>query len=264
LTSTGGDPAIAAVRVATYNLRLLRGYPDEAGSRALGSASGERANEAFTRALAALDCDLIAVQEGPASARMRAIADALGMHSAAFASPRRWPAYLASVYPIESSVRFFSDAHDAGADPAFSRAGGAARLRLPSGRPLLAVVVHLHPHDAQLRRVEADLCLDRLDAWRSCDDDDAIVLGDFNSVPPETLHDGLVARGFDNAMLAANGRLARTRLDARQPTACDHIYLSPRLAASLRRCNVVDEGAFGLSDGRDWAYSDHVPVVAEL
>ncbi|MCX7706752.1 MAG: hypothetical protein N2204_01920 [Anaerolineae bacterium] len=106
-----------------------------------------------------------------------------------------------------------------------------------------------------------------MDAWLPSADH-AIVLGDFNCAPHEQIHTDLLARGFVNALAAANDGIQAT-YDATgvKTFPVDHIYLGPSLAKSLIRAWVVRDPGFwhqGPLPPGAWVHSDHLPVIAEL
>ncbi len=254
------------MRIGTYNVQGLRGHPPEAAATALGDPEGPAAAAHFTAVLAALGCDVLALQEGPSAAQMARIASALGYQMARFPSPLHWPAYLLTRYPI-STARSFTRWRPLADRWPFSRAAGMALLDLPDRSRLLAVVLHLHPRYERIRREEAALVSAQLDRWLSAAEH-AVVLGDFNCAPQEQIHLDLLARGFVNALARQDGSIQPTYDATGAKTfPVDHIYLSPSLAAALSRAWVVREPGFwhpGPPAAGAWLHSDHLPVLAEL
>ncbi|MGQ9839277.1 MAG: hypothetical protein ACUVR4_01860, partial [Anaerolineae bacterium] len=94
------------MRIGTYNVQGLRGYPPEAAATALGDPEGPAAAAHFIQAFMTLGRDLLAVQEGPSAAQMGRIASALGYQMARFPSPLYWPGYLLTRYPILTARAF--------------------------------------------------------------------------------------------------------------------------------------------------------------
>jgi endonuclease/exonuclease/phosphatase family metal-dependent hydrolase len=252
------------LRLGTYNVLGLTGYPPQAARAQLVDAA--RTVEHFAAVFRGLNCDVLALQEGPALEVIRRIAERLEVHLAAFPSPTAYPGYVLSRHPVRES-RTYSHVGPGGKTGPFSRCAGAARLAA-GGRELWVVDVHLHPHDAARRAREADLLAAQLGALLA-EDAPAVVMGDFNCPVGEPVHEMLQGRGFVNAMARAGGGIIPTMDTAGlRPLAIDHIYLSPGLAAAgLTSARVVRDAGFRADEPTvpgTWVHSDHLPVVAEL
>ena len=251
------------MRIGTYNVYGLRGYPAEVAAQQLGGPLDERAAAHFARVFNALGCDALALQEGVAHSQMQRIAALQGCGLATLPSPLDWPGHLLSRYDIVESRVFSHYAPDAEARP-LTRAAGAVLLDVGPGARLWVVVVHLFPgvgHAA--RRLQESRIIDAHVGVLLGDTPYVVVLGDFNAEVDEGCHDWLRARGFVNAVQRATGALIPTK-GAR---AVDHIYLSPALAPGLRAAAVVAGAGFVAptdADARAWAHSDHLPVVVSL
>lgn len=254
------------MRLGTYNVQGLRGFPPETAAAVLGDPEGPAAASHFSRVFASLGCDLLAVQEGPSAVQMGRIASALRYQMARFPSPLYWPGYLLTRYRILTTRSFTRWRPLADRWP-FSRMGGMAVVELPDQNRLLVVALHLHPRYERIRQEEAALVRAQLDTWLSSADH-AVVLGDFNCAPHEQVHVDLLARGFVNALAAAGGGIQPTYDATGTKTfPVDHIYLSPSLAARLTRAWVVREPGFwhqGPLPPGEWLHSDHMPVIAEF
>ena len=254
------------MRIGTYNVQGFRGYPAEAAARALGHPDDEAAGAHFARVFEALRCDILAVQEGPSARQMHRVAGLLGYRMAGFSSPLHRPGYLLSRYLIQETHTFTRWRPLADRWP-FSRMGGTARLQLDDGSRLLVIALHLHPRHERVRRAEAVFVREWLAAhWSQADQ--AVVLGDFNCAPDESIHVLLRDLGFVNAMAAIGGGLQPTyTTTGAVALALDHIYLSRSLAPALAGAEVIRQPGFWhagpLSPGA-WLHSDHLPVVAEV
>ena len=254
------------MRIGTYNVLGLTGYPAEEGRRALGAVGEEAHRNHFSGVFAELNCDILGLQEGVAVRPMQAIAKALDCHLATFPSPIAWPGHLLSRFPIIES-RVFSHAEPSDEVPPLSRSAGAALLQVGAADQLWVVGLHLHPSIVQLRQREAALLGQRLDELMEvCPN--LVVLGDFNCDVDEQIHLDLKGLGFANAMEAVGGGLQLTMDTVGiNPWRIDHIYASPSLAVQLQRAEVVRWPGFR-SDGPQveglWVHSDHLPVFADL
>ena len=251
------------MRIATYNVLGLRGYPPENAQPLLGDE--DRRVRHFCEVFAGLGADVLALQEGPALPLMRRIAERLQRHLASFPSPTAYPGYLLSRSPIAESRVFSHPGPGAGEGP-YSRSAGAARLEV-GGQTLWVVAVHLHPRDRALRQREAQVLTAHLDAIAAADRP-SVVLGDCNSPIEEPLHQTLAGRGFVNAMRAVGGGIVPT-MDTHgvRSAAIDHIYVSGPIGPALSAARVVRDPGFRSGVAPDpgaWVHSDHLPVIADL
>ena len=253
------------MRIITYNVLGLQGYPPGEALEALGSLGGEAHIDHFVGVFAQLDADILALEEGVTAPMIKTIAQRLGYHAATFASPTAFPGHVLTRYSILES-RTLSH-FDPGVDSVpFSRTAGAALLDV-DGKATWVVVVHLHPGEVAMREREAAL-LDTRVAELMGVSDRAVVLGDFNCDIDERVHCDLKARGFVNAMERVGGGVQPTMDTVGiSPWRIDHIYASPVLAPGLRWAVVVRSAGFR-HDGPQvkslWVHSDHLPVVAEF
>lgn len=244
----------------------LTGYPHEAAAADIGHPGDPRSIEHFSDVFAALDADVLALQEGVGHDLLQRLAQRLGRHLVTFPSPLHWPGHLLSRYRVLES-RTFSHTVGDGALCPFSRTCGAALLQVTEVATMWVVCLHLHPGDVDLRVREADLLRRRLEELsRSCEN--LVVLGDFNCDVDEAAHAHLRALGFLNAMATAGGGLQRTMDTAGiRPWRIDHIYVSPPLGPALTGAAVIRGPGFRTDTPRPegvWDHSDHLPVRAEL
>jgi endonuclease/exonuclease/phosphatase family metal-dependent hydrolase len=255
------------VRILTYNIYGMQGYPAEAAQVDLGQHGGETHVSHFASTLAALDIDVIALQEGVTQPIARGLAQRLNMHLATFPSPTAYPGHVLSRWPIIES-RTFSHVDPQEPVPLFSRTAGAALLQGPHGEQLWIVDLHLHPGDVEIRAREGDLLRSRLERLLA-ECPHAVVLGDFNSAVEEPgVHSHLESLKFTNAMTAVGGGLQLTMDTAGiNEWIIDHIYVSPNLTTHLVDAQVIRDEGFRTDaprpEGR-WDASDHLPVRATL
>ncbi len=254
------------MKIGTYNVLACTGFPPEEAAKELVGADSPERIEHFARVFEELNCDVLALQEGGVSAdTIQAIARRMGVYLATIPSPKKWPGQLLSRYPILES-RVFSHPIPEDETPPLSRCAGAVRLKLPD-RNLWVFLLHLHPHDVEMRVREAQIVEGYVDQLAH-DGTDRIVLGDFNCAVEERVHQGLMKRGFVNAMATVGGGLQPTMRTFRtDPITIDHIYVSPSLKDSLVDAAVVTSQGFhheGPKAPGVWVHSDHLPVVATL
>ncbi|MAF10603.1 hypothetical protein CMK11_09135 [Candidatus Poribacteria bacterium] len=254
------------MRLGTYNVLGLTGYPAAAAKRDLHDRlSGETVTH-FASVFRSLHCDVLALQEGAPVAQMQRVARALSVSLATVPSPENWPGHVLSRYPILES-RTFSHTAPAIETQPFSRCAGAALLELPNAESLCLVVVHLHPSDKQLRDREAAMLHEKLPEALALASHVAVV-GDFNCATDEALHSTLRRADFVNAMEHAGGGIHATMDTAGiEPHFIDYIYLSASLIPYVKSAHVVRDEGFRhdapLPAGK-WVHSDHLPVIVDL
>ena len=254
------------MRIATYNVLGLTGYPPQEALPEVGPLGSEKHIEHFVRVFTELDSDIIALQEGVAVRQIQQVAKRMGYFLATHPSPIAWPGHVLSRFPILES-RTFSHADPCVDVPPFSRTAGASLVQINEGERLWIVDVHLHPGDVELRKVEGKLLRERVEALL-IDTPNVVVLGDFNSEVDEAVHEYLRELGFVNAMEHVGGGIQATMDTVGiQTHYIDHLYFSPQLATHLVAAHVVRSDGFR-HDGPQaegcWVHSDHLPVVAEI
>ena len=255
------------MRIGTYNVLGLSGYPPNEGSLALGSPSSEVTAKHFTKVFGSLDCDILALQEGVTLTQIQRITTAMGMQVATFPSPLAWSGHIITRFPIIESRIYSHPKPDAAKYP-FSRAAGAVLLSLDEDHSLWIVNLHLHPASIQMRNVESEFISRHIDQLLETQDP-VVVLGDLNSQVEEAIHSMLESKEFTNVMLKAGGGIQPTfnTVGLNGRWAIDHIYISGHLADYLTDAEVIRSEGFR-HDGPQkpglWVHSDHLPVVATL
>ncbi len=253
------------MRVVTYNVLGLQGYPPGEALEAVGSFGSEAHIDHFVKVFAELDADILGLEEGVTAPMMKGIAQKLGYHLATFASPTAYPGHVLSRYPILQS-RVFSHFDPAVDVVPFSRTAGAALLDV-NGEQVWFVVIHLHLGDVAMRERESDLLKGHVEQLMTLAER-MVVVGDFNCDIEERVHGHLKGLGFVNAMESADGGVELTMDTVGiSQLRIDHIYASPVLAPRLQGAQVIRSPGFR-HDGPQvaglWVHSDHLPVVAEF
>lgn len=254
------------MKIGTYNVLGLKGYPPEEATNTIGKPGDESNVAHFAQVFTQLDCDILALQEGITVRTMQQLARQMYRYLATLPSPINWPGHILSRYPILES-RTFSFADPKEKTPPFSRTSGAALLAIKADTTLWVVDVHLHPSDADLRIREAAIlqnCIEKIQSITS----NIIVLGDFNSEVDEPVHQNLKAMNFANAMETVGGGIQATMDTVGIRTHyIDHIYASPPLTSHLQSATVIRDPGFrhdGPQETGIYVHSDHLPVVAQL
>jgi len=253
------------MRIVTYNVYGLQGYPAQEASRDMGELGSEDRIDHFVKVFAELDADIIGIEEGVTAPMMKKIEQRLDCHLATFASPTAFPGHVLSRYPILQS-RTFSHFDPTVELVPFSRTAGAALLDV-DGEQVWVVVIHLHPGDVAMREREADLLKEHVEELMPVAEQ-VVVVGDFNCDVEERVHEHLKGLDFVNAMAEVGGGVQLTMDTVGiNEWRIDHIYASAALAARLQHAMVV-RGAGFRDDGPQveglWVHSDHLPVVAEF
>ena len=254
------------MRIGTYNVLGLKGYPPVEAAKELGDPDSEKTAAHFQKVFEELSCDILALQEGVSLHQIQRIALSMGLNAATFPSPIHWPGHVLTRYPILESRAFSHTAPESEERP-FSRTAGAALLQIDEKTRMWVFVVHLHPGIVELRDWEAELVKHRV-AELSSITEHIMVLGDFNCEVHERIHGHLKKMGFANAMETVGGGIRRTMDTVGiQPHFIDHIYVSPSLISCLTKAEIVRGKGFR-HDGPQreglWVHSDHLPVLAEL
>lgn len=210
------------MRVGTYNVLGITGFPKEAGTAALGGPDSPERIAHFVDAFAQLNTDILHLEEGVTLAMAQQLADGMGRYVATFASPMDWSAnglgqgctgHVLSRFPILESRTWShhppvsAGPTDAGTPRAgvgssvadggvvFSRTAGAALLDVGNGATVWAVTLHLHPGDVPMRNAEAALVALKIPELLAVSPN-VLVCGDFNCTIDEAVHGVLKRLGF--------------------------------------------------------------------
>lgn len=257
------------MRIGTYNVLGLTGFPKDEARPLLGDPLSEETASHFAGVFTALDCDILALQEGVSPAQVQRIALAMDCQAATIPSPIAWPGHIISRFPILESRTYSHTRADAGDYP-FSRTAGAALIAPGADYRLWVVNLHLHPSRIELRDAETEVISERIDELLDTHHP-VIVMGDFNCQIEESLHSMLTDKRFTNAMSTVGGGIQPTMdtvgLKGGGGWAIDHIYVSETLKNRLTASEVIRRDGFR-HDGPQtpglWVHSDHLPVTAHL
>ena len=254
------------MRIGTYNVLGLTGYPKEEAIKTIGSHLSQNAQNHFIQAFQKLDCDILGLQEGIPSPQIQHISINMGMNLATFPSPIAWPGHLITKFSILES-RTFSHTTVNAADLPLSRCAGGALLALDNHTLMWVVVIHLHPTQEKLRNLEAEILQDHIKKMLD-DTNQVVIMGDFNCEVDEQIHTDLKKLKFTNVMQEIGGGLQWTMDSVGiKKHKIDHIYVSQTLTSRLVKAQVVRDEGFrhnGPQVEGLWVYSDHLPVIVEL
>jgi endonuclease/exonuclease/phosphatase family metal-dependent hydrolase len=245
------------LHVATLNIRNLADRWDERLPLILAD-------------MAALQPDLLGLQEVVYVLQQDRLIGAAG--AGRYESTRGWagrPEYGNALLVREPLAASATERLDLGSE----RSAIRARVQLPGGSSVLAVVTHLHhvTGDEAVRDEQAKLLVDWLAATGSTDDATAtVVVGDFNAEPVEPTYARMRAAGFRSAFAEANGHepevtwpsgLEGPAIDTDGPPGClDYIWV--RGAVAVESCRLAfDRPAVG---DPGLYPSDHLGLSAQL
>ena len=182
------------MRIGTYNVFGLKGFPPEEAAKELGDTDSEKTAAHFQKVFEELSCDILALQEGVSIHQIQRIVLSMGLNVATFPSPIHWPGHLLTRFPILES-RVFSHTEPESGERPFSRMAGAALLEIDEKTRMWVFVVHLHPGIVELRDREAEIVRSKV-AELSSITEHIMVLGDFNCEVDERIHGHLKKMGF--------------------------------------------------------------------
>jgi endonuclease/exonuclease/phosphatase family metal-dependent hydrolase len=259
------------MRVITYNILAVRGYPETDENRGRLERARDKMLERLALELELYRPDIISLQESVSAQMASRLADILGFRHVWF--PPGWPGNTR--YPIGFPgtilTRFeIVDSENApvksGSRPAdlFTRHWGRATL-LTEEEEIAFFSAHLHPSNAEIRSREVTEILKvmgpDLEAGRSM-----LFQGDLNHTPDGNEYQRWVEAGLVDAFIAKGEGPAQTVSSTRPRARIDYIWVHGPLAQRLHNCRTLFEGAFRTNpdDPRSFALSDHLPVFAEF
>lgn len=257
------------MRIGTYNVLGLTGFPPDEARKILGDSTSEQTAAHYTKVFKTLHCDILALQEGVALTQIQRIALAMDSQVATIPSPIAWSGHIITRYPILES-RSYSHPQVNAAEYPFSRTAGAVLLAVDDDHLLWVVNLHLHPGRIELRNAEAEIMSERVDELLGTQHP-VVIMGDFNCHVEEAIHPMLASKAFTNTMATVGGGIAATMdtvgLKDGGGWAIDHIYVSSDLKEYLTAAEVVRQEGFrhdGPQQPDLWVHSDHLPVIATL
>lgn len=253
------------LRLVSYNILAGRGW--SAGERPDTNPGPERpwVMAAMTTALAALEVDVIALQECPTEAEVAAAAQRLGMHHAWF-SPRwpgsgpwlgGFPGAILSRWPLAEVRDEVALRPDLTAGR-FVRHWGNALVRSPVGD------LRVHAYHCCVGAEHEDVRCDELRSVLSQvrAGEATALLGDHNARPGSAPLQLLTAAGFVDAHAVAGCGEGSTFPAIDPLVRIDYAWVRNGRVLTSR---VVTEPPFGRTDGDpEPTLSDHLPVLVEV
>jgi len=244
------------LRVATFNIRNGRAHD--------GLQSWPFRWRLTVRAIAALDADVVGLQEVFAFQRRTIMRGLPGHHSVgrgreADGSGEQCPvvARTRSARIVETRTRWFGATPDVPGtrlpNAMFPRTATVCVVEVPGWRSRVQIAnVHLDAHDEGRRAESVEQLVSFVDLAAPC-----VLLGDFNTGPDSTTLAPIAAAGFRSALPAGAGGTEHEFTGRTDGDRIDHVFVNASVA--VRAATVRTD----LRRGRRLP-SDHWPVTADL
>lgn len=250
------------LRVIAYNILQCTGWPAD---RALArrAVKAQQMTRRLAQELSLYDPHVVTFSESPGEMVTREIAELLGMQHVRFESGEDWPGTLLSKFEVIES-RNVPLADGAREPDLFTRHWGSAKLRLPTGAPLVVHSAHLYPgRDPAIRLREIDAMLASMS--RDLQSGSPVLLmGDLNHIPDSTEYARWNEAGWTDTF-AKVGQGAGMTYPASEPKIrIDYVWAGGPLASQTSAARPLFAGAFRTNpqDAESFALSDHVPQFA--
>jgi len=249
------------LRVIAYNIYKCKGWPSDRPLAKRAVAEGQMAKR-LAMELALHDPDLINFSESPGEEITLKVAELLGMSHVRFPSGGNWPGTLLSKFEITESQN--APMKDGRPKELFTRHWGRAKIKLPSGEPLIIHSAHLYPGtDPTVRLKEIRAMIESMkpdiDAGRSM-----LLIGDLNHRPDTDEYKLWVDAGcVDTFAKVGVGEGLTMKSDIPQ-SRIDYAMAAGPIANRVVESKPLFEGAFRLNtnDLESFALSDHLPQLA--
>ena len=257
-------PAAAAssgLTTITYNVLACKGYPYHDTKTARGARAAAQMADRIAMELDLYAPDIVTFQESPEEAVAARIASAMNMEYAWFTGG--FPGTIISRFPIRDTKNHSSTDRDKPGE-LFTRHWCRATLETDAGDVTL-FSAHLHPSSESVREAEVSAILEavapELAAGRS-----VLFQGDLNHTPDGPEYARWVVAGLVDAAAASSAEPGMTFKCDAPNRRIDYIWAGGPLAAQVRECRVLFEGAFRTNpdDPNSFGLSDHLPVLARF
>lgn len=274
LPAWGGDvhpgedqDAVQTIRVVTFNILGLRGFPVTKGSPIVfPNPSPDLVVELASRTKE-WRVDVLVIQEAPPEEVVRELAARCGMNHVFFSTrsqpsadwPFGFPGALLSKWPLSGAVAWGGADLTVG-DDLFQRHWGEATV-LINDKPLRIAGLHLCADWGGVFRESTRLAeLGLLLSTTRAD----LLAGDFNMRPGSAPWLDLYKKGWRDLWNETGKKTGGMTSDTREPTArIDYFWLAPNSAWKFRKVLVLPNVLVEI-DQNPVFLSDHLPVLVEL
>lgn len=260
-TAHAATASSGGLTTITYNVLASKGYPYLDTKTARGARAATQMADRIAMELDLYAPDIVTFQESPEEAVSARIAAAMNMKVAWFAGG--FPGTIISRFPIRDTMNHSSTDRDKPGE-LFTRHYCRATLETDTGDVAL-FSAHLHPSSESVREAEVSTILEsiapELAAGRSI-----LFQGDLNHTPDGPEYARWTGAGLVDAATAGGATPGLTfKCDAPERR-IDYIWAGGPLAAHVRECRVLYEGAFRTNpeDPISFGLSDHLPVLARF
>lgn len=253
--SAGGFTTIS------YNVLACRGYPYLDTDTDRGARAATQMADRIALELALYSPDIVTFQESPSASVAAQIANGLDLSHAWF--PGGFPGTIVSRFPISNKLNYSKTDNNASSD-LFTRHFCQATLEHPDG-DITLFSAHLHPSDASVREREVTAVLEAMKPALEAGGP-VLFQGDLNHAPDGPEYARWEAAGLVDAATHAGATPGMTIRSDTPTRRIDYIWAGGALAARIRDCRVLFEGAFRTNpdDPGSFALSDHLPVLARF
>lgn len=261
-TTAAADDQPFELRVIAYNILQCTGWPAERmlAQRAVESRQMTRR---LAQELALYDPHVVTFSESPSEQVTREIAELLGLQHIRFESAESWPGTLLTKFEVIESrnVPLVDGARET---ELFTRHWGRARLRLPTGVPLIVHSAHLYPGldpAIRLREIDAMLASMRGDLQSG---GAGLLMGDLNHPPESAEYSRWKEAGWVDTFANVGQGAGKTYPASGPKIRIDYVWAAGPLARQIKASRPLFVGAFRTNpdDGESFALSDHVPQFA--
>lgn len=249
------------LRVIAYNVLVCRGWPSDRPRAVKAKESGQMARR-LAMELALYEPDIVNFSESPSEEIAKEVAGYLGMNHIRFPTGEHWPGTLLTRLEVVDSENCPLGTERP--KELFTRHWGRAKLKLPSGDPLIVHSVHLFPQKSSPIRIE------EIGAMQKTMQEDfdsgvaMIVMGDFNHTPDMPEYKLWMDAGWTDTFAKVGKGEGLTYPAGKPDRRIDYVMARGALANQVVESRPLYEGAFrlNLADDRSFALSDHVPQLA--
>ncbi len=257
----GQEEKPRSLRVIAYNVLVCRGWPSDR-PRAVTAREKRQMARRLALELALYDPDIVNFSESPSEAIAKEVAGYLGMTHIRFPTGESWPGTLLTRLEVIESANCPLGYERP--KELFTRHWGRAKLKLPSGDPLVVHSAHLFPQKG------SPLRLQEIEAMQKAMQEDfdsgvsMILMGDLNHTPDMPEYKRWVEAGWTDTFASVGKGEGLTYPAAKPDRRIDYVWARGDLANKIVESRPLYEGAFrvNLADETSFALSDHVPQLA--
>jgi endonuclease/exonuclease/phosphatase family metal-dependent hydrolase len=249
------------LRVIAYNVLVCRGWPSDRPLAVKAKEKGQMARR-LAMELALYEPDIVNFSESPSEEVAKEVAGYLGMHHIRFPTGEHWPGTLLTRLDVIESENCPLGRERP--KDLFTRHWGRAKLKLPSGDPLIVHSAHLFPQKSSPLRLQEIKAMQ--EAMKKDFDSGAsmILMGDLNHTPDMPEYKLWVDAGWTDTFAQVGKGEGLTYPADKPDRRIDYVMARGPIAKRIVESRPLYEGAYrlNLADDQSFALSDHVPQLA--